>query len=81
MREEFKELQAYFTHTAYLADARRTMYNVQHFDTRDGDAVDNQMSVEDDVAVHAAFGRNVAAWWINDIRSGSESTALFIFCR
>jgi hypothetical protein len=40
---------------------------VKHLNPRIRDAVNNQMRIEDNVAIHAAFGGKVAAFGINGI--------------
>ena len=76
----FSESQSYFAHSANFANARCAMYNINHFNAFGSNAINNQMSVEDDVAVHAAFGRKVTAfgmiritWW--RLGAGGASTA------
>ena len=56
--------QPYFAHSANFTDTRCTMDNVQNLDASVGNTINNQVGVEDDVAVHAAFGGNMPTFGI-----------------
>ena len=72
-------LQTNFTNTPNFADTRSSMDNIQDFNALIGNSIDNQMGIEDDVAVHATFGWNVAAFGICRIESGKSFNRIFYF--
>jgi len=67
-------LKSYSPHSPNLADARSPVNNVEHFNTRRSNSIDNQMRVENDIAIHAAFGWNVVAGRVIREYSVSVST-------
>ena len=53
------------------------MNDVEYFNSFGSNAVDNQVGIKDDVAVHAAFGSNMSAFGINGIEDGKRFNCFF----
>ena len=64
LRGNFVESQAYFTHITYFTYAHRAMNDVENLYAFGSDAVDDQMGVENDIAVHTTFCRKVATFGV-----------------
>jgi hypothetical protein len=52
---------------AYFADARCSMDNIQYFYAFFCNPIDNQVSVENNITIYAAFCRKVAAFGISRV--------------
>ena len=53
--------------TANFTDTHRSVYYTQNFDAGGGNTVDDKMRIEDDIAIHAAFGCNMTTFGILQI--------------
>ena len=60
------------SHAPYPAHAHGAMHDVQNLDTCCGNAVNDQMRVENDVAVLAAFGGDMAAGRVVGVKDFSQ---------
>jgi len=65
-------LQANFANLASFADALSGMEHIQYFNTFVCNPINNQVCIEDDVAIFAAFGCKVATFGIPCIIFGKR---------
>ena len=56
-----------FSDIPYFGDAHCSVYDVEDFDAFRGDAVDNQMRIDDHVSVNTVFGGDMAARRIRQV--------------
>ena len=72
-------LQMNFANSANFADTRSGMDNIQYFNAFVCNPVNNQVCIEDNVTVHAAFGFKVATFGISGIIVGKRVYGLVDF--
>ena len=69
-------MQFNFTSRADFFDTRCEMYNIQNFNMLGGYTINNNVCVQNNVAVHSAFGWNMATYGVSQIPVGERFNSI-----